>query len=336
MPRFSPSLSLTIEIAPFSRASPSQIAEWLTVTSTDLPEIQVTPLTSSGTISVTVLFTDTQPVIISPTSTPPFTPDPNPAECIRSAAPVGSLSLVPSEVGFVRWVTDGDTIVVEIDGKLHSVRYLGIDAPVDQPIPQYLGPTATRLNHKLVDGELVEMFKDGANTDRFGQLLRYVVVRRSGIFANYELVRQGLARAEAVGMDISTSTVIATLEQTGQACASKFHVAEQAARVENLGLWNLAAYFTPTVIRFTPVSPTASLPPGTALPATSTSVEFGTLPAGQTPETATPTPTGTITVTATFSGTLTATTTVTPGTQTGTLTPSPTETLTPSITSSAP
>jgi len=86
-------------------------------------------------------------------------------------------------------VIDGDTIHVRIDGVVHSVRYVGINAPEvsgDDP-PQSLGVRATIANRQLVEGRTVYLERDTSETDQHDRLLRYVWVE--GGLVNAELVR---------------------------------------------------------------------------------------------------------------------------------------------------
>ncbi|MBW1980941.1 MAG: thermonuclease family protein [Deltaproteobacteria bacterium] len=92
----------------------------------------------------------------------------------------------------VRWVNDGDTIVL-MDGS--KVRYLGIDAPEvahgDQPAELY-GNTARSFNRRLVRNHKVWLEFDRERRDHYGRLLAYVFLA-DGTFVNGELVRRGYA-----------------------------------------------------------------------------------------------------------------------------------------------
>lgn len=121
-------------------------------------------------------------------------------------------------------VIDGDTIEVDIGGKIYNVRYIGIDAPeLDDKRPEFcaLAQEATRLNRQLVEGKIVLLEKDISETDKYGRLLRYVYV--DDIFVNAELVRQGLAWVEVYEPDIKYQD---TLEK-----------AEAGARQDKTGVW---------------------------------------------------------------------------------------------------
>lgn len=125
------------------------------------------------------------------------------------------------EQGKVVKVVDGDTVEVEINGSLFNVRYIGIDTPESTIRIEYFGEEAAARNQALVDGREVTLIKDVSETDRYGRLLRYVLVGE--IFINFELVRGGYANALRYPPDV--------------ACAEVFHMAEYKAREEGLGLW---------------------------------------------------------------------------------------------------
>jgi micrococcal nuclease len=93
---------------------------------------------------------------------------------------------------FVRYVIDGDTIVLK---KGTKVRYRGINSPEipheDTP-GEPLGLAATRRNRQLVQGRLVTLVQDDEKRDRFGRMLAYVFLP-GGRMVNEVLVREGMA-----------------------------------------------------------------------------------------------------------------------------------------------
>jgi micrococcal nuclease len=104
-------------------------------------------------------------------------------------------------------VVDGDTVRVDIDGKLYSVRYIGMDAP-ETRIPEQpaepCGPEASAKNAELVAGKTVRLEKDVSEADRYGRLLRYVWV--GDVMLNAELVRLGFTRVSTSPPTSSTRT----------------------------------------------------------------------------------------------------------------------------------
>lgn len=111
-------------------------------------------------------------------------------------------------------VIDGDTIEVEVEGRLFSVRYIGINAP-EQGQP--CGEEATDMNEELVGGQIVTLLKDVSEEDRYGRLLRYVYV--GDLLVNAELVRRGYALAATYPPDVAYSELFVRLEREARAAA---------------------------------------------------------------------------------------------------------------------
>ena len=89
----------------------------------------------------------------------------------------------------VRWVADGDTVILEDARRL---RYVGINCPEtahDGSPAEPFGAAARRLNRKLVDGRKIRCVPAGH--DRYGRLLGAVFVD-GGTFVNQELLAAGL------------------------------------------------------------------------------------------------------------------------------------------------
>lgn len=105
-------------------------------------------------------------------------------------------------------VIDGDTIVIEGN---YRVRYIGIDTPEVHPEMEAFGLEAWQANRELVEGKIVHLEPDVCEVDKYGRLLRYVYV--DDIFVNAELVRQGLAYAQAYPPDTKHQDYLEKLEQ---------------------------------------------------------------------------------------------------------------------------
>ena len=93
-------------------------------------------------------------------------------------------------------VADGDTIVVDVDGRTEKVRILGADTPetVDPRKPvQCYGPEASaHTKARLAPGTRVSLETDAEVRDKYGRLLAYVYV--AGVRYDDELLRLGFAR----------------------------------------------------------------------------------------------------------------------------------------------
>lgn len=126
-------------------------------------------------------------------------------------------------------VVDGDTIKVRYNGRVESVRYIGIDTPEtvhpSRPVEPF-GPEASALNKALLTEGTVYLSFDLEQRDHYGRLLAYVyaVHDRQRIFVNLEIVRAGLARA----FPYAPNTAYAGL----------FRQTEVEARGAHRGIWS--------------------------------------------------------------------------------------------------
>ncbi len=124
-------------------------------------------------------------------------------------------------------VIDGDTIEVEMAGRRHRVRLLGVDSPesVHPELPeQCYGREATEgLSRLLPPGSGIIIERDVELHDRYQRLLLYVYRRYDGLFVNRWLVEQGLAEAVFYPPNIHLRPEI--------------QQARQQARAAGRGLW---------------------------------------------------------------------------------------------------
>lgn len=94
---------------------------------------------------------------------------------------------------------DGDTIAVKMNGKVETLRFVGIDTPEThdprKPVQCY-GPAAAAHTKNLISaaGNKVRLQSDplSTNRDRYDRLLRYIYLP-DGTFVNEELVKDGYA-----------------------------------------------------------------------------------------------------------------------------------------------
>lgn len=102
----------------------------------------------------------------------------------------GGVGNAASASVYVRWVDDGDTIVLE-DGR--RIRYIGINAPEighDDIPPQPLGVEAKNFNKKQVLYRYVRLEFDREKTDQYGRTLAYIF-NLAGAFINREILSNG-------------------------------------------------------------------------------------------------------------------------------------------------
>ncbi len=96
-------------------------------------------------------------------------------------------------------VVDGDTIKVRYEGKLESVRLIGIDTPeITRGKNEPFGKQAEAFLAALLANRTALLEFDLERRDRYGRLLAYVWAQGGGepspIFVNAQLARWGLAQ----------------------------------------------------------------------------------------------------------------------------------------------
>ena len=193
-------------------------------TSTHTPQLEQPSGTFTPTNTVTSIAVNTDAPV--PTATP-----------AQIALGASCIPNNPLQTGKVVDVVDGDTIKVLLDedGLIYTVRYIGMDTPEFTSQVEFYGSEAATKNVELVFGKAAQLIKDVSETDVYGRLLRYVIV--DNIFINYELVAKGYANTASYPPDI--------------ACIPIFQRAEQQARATDLGLWNAP----PTLAVVAPIVP---------------------------------------------------------------------------------
>jgi DNA/RNA endonuclease YhcR with UshA esterase domain len=94
-------------------------------------------------------------------------------------------------------VIDGDTIKVDIAGKIEIIRLIGMDTPEVanpyNPHEDYFGPEASRYTKQLLENQSVYLIPDPmqSNRDKYNRLLRYVFLE-DGTLVNAKLVQRGM------------------------------------------------------------------------------------------------------------------------------------------------
>jgi micrococcal nuclease len=93
-------------------------------------------------------------------------------------------------------IIDGDTIKMQVNGKMETVRYLLIDTPESKnpkKCVQFYAKEAFIRNSELVkSGRLTLEFEQGNTRDSYGRLLAYVYVNGESIQGT--LLKEGYAR----------------------------------------------------------------------------------------------------------------------------------------------
>lgn len=117
-------------------------------------------------------------------------------------------------------VVDVRTIIVDIDGELATVRYIGVD-PL--PLESEWYDIGVLAHQQLIGNSEVLLEADEVDTDDFGRLLRYVYVDRAMV--NGLLIRNGIALPSAA------------IEGLNRHHAN-FQFWSETARFEQLGHWS--------------------------------------------------------------------------------------------------
>jgi len=129
-------------------------------------------------------------------------------------------------------VVDGDTIKVDFDGQIETVRLVSVDAPESvapgQPVGCMGKESATFLQNLLIDQSIVYLQKDDmqGNRDRYGRLLRFVFLS-DGKDVGLEILKSGLAKAKLYS-------------RIPHQYWSVYQEAEAEAKSQGLGIWDVA------------------------------------------------------------------------------------------------
>jgi len=90
---------------------------------------------------------------------------------------------------------DGDTIEVDMNGSVETVRFIGVDTPEthkpNTPVQCY-GEAAAAYTKSLIGSQKVRLQADplDTNRDRYGRLLRYVYLP-NGTLAEDQIIKNG-------------------------------------------------------------------------------------------------------------------------------------------------
>lgn len=129
--------------------------------------------------------------------------------------------------------SDGDTIVVNMNGTEEIIRMIGVDTPEthhpDLPVQCY-GPAAAAFTKNLIGTQKVRLEADptNQNRDRYGRLLRYVYLP-GGTLVQNEIISQGYGFAY---------TFFPFTKK------DEFVLSENTAKAENRGLWGNCSVIT--------------------------------------------------------------------------------------------
>ena len=96
----------------------------------------------------------------------------------------------------ITYVSDGDTLLVEIEGEQQHVRLIGLDCPEsvhpDESKNTPEGVLAAEHTRELAGGHKCYLEFDAETKDEYGRLLAYVYLD-DGTFLNEQILRDGYA-----------------------------------------------------------------------------------------------------------------------------------------------
>ena len=125
-------------------------------------------------------------------------------------------------------VVDGDTIIVDRDGKETRIRFIGVDTPEsvnpDESLNSEQGAIAADFTKKLLTGQQVYLEYDKERTDKYDRVLAYVYLSDGETMVETELLNSGMART----MTIEPNTKYAIY----------FEQLEAAAAEKKIGIWS--------------------------------------------------------------------------------------------------
>ena len=146
-------------------------------------------------------------------------------------------------------VTDGDTLVVRLNGREEKLRLIGIDTPEkrggdklrrdaeNSPLSEEdikrLGEQASRYTEALVQGQQLYLERDTTERDRYGRLLAYVYVPS----ADGDVVIDGENFSQVNLAIVEGGWAEPLTVPPNVRYADDYVAASRAARRQNRGMW---------------------------------------------------------------------------------------------------
>jgi micrococcal nuclease len=215
------------------------------VTSTP-PEEIAKPAVEQNNKVVEVVATTTKEKEIVATTTKPVTV----TNKVATTQPVVTAPKIDSQYTYysVTEVVDGDTVKVNINGTIETLRLIGLDTPetVDPRKPvQCFGKEASNKGKELLTRKKVRLEKDPTqgDKDKYGRTLAYIYTE-SGIFYNKYMIEQGYAHEYTYNSAYKYQV--------------EFKQAQKTAEANKVGLWSPSTCngVTTSALKTTQTSPT--------------------------------------------------------------------------------
>lgn len=147
----------------------------------------------------------------------------------NTSAPQDAKNLLPAEI--VKNV-DGDTVKIQVDGKVETVRMLCVDTPETHHPRlgvQPFGPEASAFTAKMLyPGKKIQVELGlGGGRDKYGRLLAYIYA--DGKMFNETLLEKGLAR-------------VAYIYAPNTKYVDSFYAIQKKAQKAGTGIWSIENY----------------------------------------------------------------------------------------------
>jgi micrococcal nuclease len=145
-------------------------------------------------------------------------------------------------------VVDGDTVKINKDGKVETLRLIGLDTPetVDPRKPvQCFGKEASNKAKELLSAKKVRLETDSTQGtyDKYNRTLAYIYLE-SGLFYNKYMIEQGYAHEYTYN--------------TPYKYQSEFKLAQKSAQDNKRGLWSPNTCNGDTTSKTTPTTPAST------------------------------------------------------------------------------
>ncbi len=171
--------------------------------------------------------TDVEATTSVPVAAKSESPKPTEAKAVQSVT--STTKPAPQYTYYsVTSVVDGDTVKVNINGTVETLRLIGMDTPetVDPRKPvQCFGKEASNKAKELLVGTKVRLEKDSTQgeLDKYGRTLAYIY-REDGLFYNKYMIEQGYAHEYTYN--------------TSYKYQAEFKAAQKTAQENQRGLWS--------------------------------------------------------------------------------------------------
>ncbi|WP_317367021.1 stalk domain-containing protein [uncultured Tyzzerella sp.] len=141
------------------------------------------------------------------------------------------------EEATVTKTVDGDTIEVDINGNIYTVRLIGVNTPETKHPKkgvEYYGKEASNFTKNQLNGKKIYLQKDASDTDKYGRLLRFVWLNKP---ANITPTKDEIEKNMFNSILVKNGYANVSTYPPNVGYQQNFIELEKIAREKNLGLW---------------------------------------------------------------------------------------------------